>query len=160
MIRSSLKSDRPSALAQAIIEVGRINKTLYFLNDIDNENYRHRILTQLNSGASRHALARAICYRKRGEIQQSYREGREDQLGALGLVANAVVLWNTIYMDAAIYRLREQGEEINEADLARLSSLINKHMNMLGYYSFALAEGIRSGVLRPLNEPDTGPFGP
>lgn len=159
LIRSLLKSDRPSALAQAIIEVGRINKTLYLLNYIDNEDYRRRILTQLNRGESRHALARAICYGKRGEIQQSYREGQEDQLGALGLVTNAVVLWNTIYMDAAVNRLREQGEEIIKADLARLSPLINKHINMLGHYSFALAKGIKSGVLRPLNDPNTGPFG-
>ena len=127
---------------------------------IDNEDYRRRILTQLNRGESRHALARAICYRKRSEFQQSYRDGQEDQFGALGLAINAVVLWNTIYMDAAINRLREQGEEINEADLARLPPLLNKHINMLGHYSFALAEGIRSGVLRPLNEPNTGPSGP
>lgn len=37
LIRSLLKSDRPSSLAQAIIEVGRINKTLYLLNYIDDE---------------------------------------------------------------------------------------------------------------------------
>ena len=33
---------------------------------------------------------------------RSGREGQEDQLGALGLVVNLVVLWNTIYMDAAV----------------------------------------------------------
>lgn len=32
LIRSLLKSERPSGLAQSIIEVGRINKTLYLLN--------------------------------------------------------------------------------------------------------------------------------
>lgn len=32
LIRSSLKSARPSGLAQAIMEVGRVNKTLYLLN--------------------------------------------------------------------------------------------------------------------------------
>ncbi len=31
-VRSLLKSERPSGLTQAIIEVGRINKTLYLLN--------------------------------------------------------------------------------------------------------------------------------
>ncbi|MBQ0219479.1 Tn3 family transposase, partial [Alcaligenes faecalis] len=41
---------RPSGLTQAIIEVGRINKTLYLLNYIDDEDYRRRILTQLNRG--------------------------------------------------------------------------------------------------------------
>ncbi len=61
LIRSLLKSERPSGLTQAIIEVGRINKTLYLLNYIDDEDYRRRILTQLNRGESRHAVARAIC---------------------------------------------------------------------------------------------------
>ncbi|MBY8679314.1 Tn3 family transposase, partial [Escherichia coli] len=40
----------------------RINKTLYLLNYIDDEDYRRRILTQLNRGESRHAVARAICH--------------------------------------------------------------------------------------------------
>lgn len=97
LIRSLLRSTRPSGLAQAIMEVGRVNKTLYLLNYIDDEDYRRRILTQLNRGEGRHAVARAICYGQRGEIRKRYREGQEDQLGALGLVTNAVVLWNTLY---------------------------------------------------------------
>ncbi|MDR7304442.1 TnpA family transposase [Haloactinomyces albus] len=39
--------------------------------------------------------ARTLCFGHRGELRQSYQEGMEDQLGALGLVLNAVVLWNT-----------------------------------------------------------------
>ncbi len=101
LVRSLLKSERPSGLTQAIIEVGRINKTLYLLNYIDDEDYRRRILTQLNRGESRHAVARAICHGQKGEIRKRYTDGQEDQLGALGLVTNAVVLWNTIYMQAA-----------------------------------------------------------
>ncbi len=31
---------------------------------------------------------------KKGEVRQRYREGQEEQLGALGLVVNAIVLWN------------------------------------------------------------------
>ncbi len=42
LVRSLLKSERPSGLTQAIIEVGRINKTLYLLNYIDDEDYRRR----------------------------------------------------------------------------------------------------------------------
>ncbi|MEZ6277855.1 Tn3 family transposase [Klebsiella pneumoniae] len=35
LVGSLLKSSRPSGLAQAIMEVGRVNKTLYLLNYID-----------------------------------------------------------------------------------------------------------------------------
>lgn len=62
LVRSLLKSEPPSGLTQANIQVGRINKTLYQLNYIDDEDYRRRILTHLNRGESRHAVARAICH--------------------------------------------------------------------------------------------------
>lgn len=74
LIRSLLKSDRPSSLAQAIIEAGRINKTFYLLN------------------------------------------------------------------------------YVNDEDKARLSTFINKHVNMLGHYTFSLAEQVIQGNLRPLKQ--------
>jgi len=151
LIRSLLKSDRPSALAKAIIEVGRINKTLYLLNYIDDEDYRRRILTQLNRGESRHAIARVICHGQRGEIRKRYREGQEDQLGALGLVTNAVVLWNTIYMQESLGQLKIQGINIKPEDESRLSSLVYGHINVLGHYSFTLSEQVKNGDLRSLN---------
>ena len=152
LIRSLLRSERPSGLAQAIIEVGRINKTLYLLNYINDEGYRRRILTQLNRGEGRHGVARVICHGQRGEIRKRYSEGQEDQLGALGLVTNAVVLWNTIYMQAALAHLK-LSLEINEADEARLSPLLHGHINVLGHYTFTLAEQVMNGQLRPLNHP-------
>ncbi len=155
LVRSLLKSERPSSLAQAIIEAGRINKTIYLLNYIDDEDYRRRILTQLNRGESRHAVARAIYHGQRGEIRKRYREGQEDQLNALGLVTNAVILWNTIYMEAALNHLRKQCVEFNEKDASRLSPLLHKHINVLGHYSFTLADLITQGKLRPLNASET-----
>ncbi len=152
LIRTLLKSERPSGLAKAIIEVGRISKTIYLLNYIDDEEYRRRILTQLNRGEGRHAVARVICHGQRGEIRKRYREGQEDQLGTLGLVTNAVVLWNTIYMQAALDHMRQQSMEIREEDEARLSPLVHGHINVLGHFSFTLAEQVMKGQLRPLNQ--------
>ncbi|MDF5922213.1 Tn3 family transposase [Pseudomonas aeruginosa] len=62
--------------------------------------------------------------RKRGELRQRYREGQEDQLGALGLVVNITRVWNTLYMTAAVERLKQHGYPVLEEDLARLSPLI------------------------------------
>jgi len=153
LIRSLLKSDRPSGLAMAIADLGRISKTIYLLNFIDDETYRRRILVQLNRGEARHVVARAICYGKRGEIRKRYREGQEDQLGALGLVTNAVVLWNTIYMESALNHLKRSGLKIDEDDIKHLSPLSCKHINVLGHYSFSLPETVANGNLRPLNIP-------
>ena len=152
LIRSLLKSERPSSLARAIIDVGRINKTIYLLNFIDNKDYRRRILTQLNRGEGRHAIARVICHGQRGEIKKRYREGQEEQLGALGLVTNAVVLWNTLYMDAALNHMQDKGTDISQEDMGRLSPLQHSHVNVLGHYSFVLTDLISKGKLRPLNQ--------
>ncbi len=128
-------------------------KTLYLLNYLDDEAYRRRILTQINRGESRHAVARAIFHGQRGELRQRYREGQEDQLGALGLVVNAVVLWNTRYLDAALAKVRATEMAVKPEDVQRLSPLLVDHINVLGRYEFALKESIRQGQLRPLREP-------
>ena len=120
LIRSLLQSKRPSTLARALGELGRINKTLYLLPYIDDETYRRRILTQLNRHEKRHSLAREVFYGRRGEVRQKYREGQEDQLSALGLVVNAIVLWNTLYMESALNHLRQTGVEVRDDDIARL----------------------------------------
>jgi Tn3 transposase DDE domain len=60
LIRGLQGGGRPSTLGRAIGELGRVAKTLYLLNYLDDEAYRRRILTQLNRGESRHAVARAI----------------------------------------------------------------------------------------------------
>ncbi len=96
-------------------------------------------------------MAGAICYGQRGEIRKRYREGQEDQLGALGLVTNAVVLWNTFYMQEALSHLRSTGEGPEDEHIARLSPLMHGHINMLGHYTFTLPDDIMNGELRPLN---------
>ena len=72
----------------------------------------------------------------------------------LGLVVNIIVLWNTLYMTAAVERLKQHGYPVLEEDLARLSPLIYEHINMLGRYSFAVPEEVARGELRPLRNPD------
>jgi hypothetical protein len=42
----------------------------------------------------------------------------EDQLGALGLVLNVLVLWMTLYMDRALAQLRAQGAILDDQDVA------------------------------------------
>jgi TnpA family transposase len=153
LMRTLQTHDRPTPLARALEELGRIIKTLYMLRYIDDEAYRRRILTQLNRGEGRHELARIIFHGRRGELRQRYREGQEDQLGALGLVVNAVILWNTIYMDAALAEVRAEGFDVRDEDVARLSPLGHGHLNVLGRYAFTLPEFVARGELRPLRRP-------
>jgi TnpA family transposase len=153
MMRTLQVGDRPTRLAQAVAEFGRIDKTLHILSMMDDESIRRRTLHQLNRGEERHKLARVVFHGKRGELRQHYREGQEDQLGALGLVVNIIVLWNTLYIDAALEQLRREGYPVEPTDVARLSPLCFEHINRLGRYAFALPESVARGALRPLRQP-------
>ncbi len=154
IMRTLQVGDKPTRLAQAIAEIGRIDKTIHMLNYINDESCRRGTLLQLNLSEGRHSLARAVFHGKRGELHQRYREGQEDQLGALGLVLNIIVLWNTIYMDAALNQLCKEGFPVNEGDVTRLSPFGHGHINMLGRYSFAMPEEVKRGELRQLRNPN------
>jgi TnpA family transposase len=150
VMRTLQRAGSLSGLGRAVAELGRVEKTLYLLAYVQDEAYRRRILVQLNRGEGRHALARAVFHGKKGELRQRYREGMEDQLGALGLVVNALVLWNTRYLQQALEQWQETEEALHPADVARLSPLLHEHVNMLGRYDFTLPEAIAAGQLRPL----------
>jgi hypothetical protein len=128
-------------------------ETIHTLTFIDDEATRRRTLVQLNRGERRHGLSRIVFHGKRGELRQRYREGQEDQLGALGLVVNMIVLWNTIYMPAALEQLRAEGLRVLDADIPHLNPHVHEHINMLGRYSFAVPESVARGELRALRNP-------
>ncbi len=76
----------------------------------------------------------------------------EDQLGALGLILNTITLWNTVYLDHALQQLRAAGSPVLDADIARLSLYMRRHINFHGQYSFAATD--LGGVRRALCDPD------
>jgi TnpA family transposase len=53
-------------------------------------------------------MARAVFPGKQDELRQRSRGGQEDQLGGLGLVVNMIVLWNTLYINAALEQLARE----------------------------------------------------
>ena len=151
-VRTLRAPRRASTLAAAIAEVGRAAKSLALLSYVDDEAHRRRVLVQLNRHEARHKLARKVFHGQKGEVRKRYREGQEDQLGALGLVVNAICLFNSLYLDEAVRRLRAGGEEVQDEDLARVSPLSHSHINVLGRYAFELDESVTEGGLRPLRD--------
>lgn len=150
----SLQANK-NALARATAEVGRVAKSFYLLRYIDDAAYRRRILIQLLRGERRHRLARAVFHGQKGELRQKYQEGQEDQLGALGLVVNMIVLWNTTYMNKAVEHLKAGGMEVRDEGLKRLTPLGFEHIRLLGRYDFTLKAKPEAGGLRPLRRVQT-----
>jgi TnpA family transposase len=152
VIRTLASAGRPTQLGDALAHYGRIFKTLHVLTYVDDEPYRRQIKAMRNLQEGRHDLARHVFHGRKGELRQAYHEGMEDQLGALGLVLNGITLWNTVYLDAALARLRADGYPVRDEDVARLSPYMRRHLNVHGHYSFQLPELI--GSRRTLRDPD------
>lgn len=85
-------------------------------------------------------------------MYRQYQAGMEDQLSALGLVLNCVVLWNTVYPDRVLTALREQGYWVSGDDAMRLSPFVRAHIGIDGHYSFHPPD--LGGTHRPLRDPD------
>jgi len=147
--------ERPTPIARALSELGRIVKTIHVLDYIDDPERRRRILIQLNRQEYRHQLARRICHGNRGELTKGYREGQEETLGALGLMLNVIAFWNATYMQATIDTMKAEGHAIDLEFLARVSLQVHGHINFLGRYAFMLPEAVARGELRPLRNPNS-----
>jgi TnpA family transposase len=156
LIRMMSRDGRPTGLGEAFAHYGRIFKTLHLLQVLHDESYRRMIGSQLNLHESRHALARRIRHGQHGQLREHYREGMENQLGALGLALNATVLWNTMYIDKAVAQLQAAGRPTAQELLARLSPLIHEHINFSGRPPPSQASYVpcEPGELRPLRDPD------
>ncbi|MEU6540557.1 Tn3 family transposase [Streptomyces sp. NPDC047000] len=74
-------------------------------------------------------------------------------VGALGLMLNIVILWNTVYLQQIIAEMRAEEHHIRDEDVARLSPLMFAHINFHGRYSFALPAEVRGGRLRATRKP-------
>ena len=59
-------------------------------------------------------------------MRQKYREGQEDQLGALGLMLNVIVYWNALYMQQVIDQLQQEGMKIEPDDSRRSHDIFTR----------------------------------
>nr|WP_237427717.1 Tn3 family transposase [Deinococcus xianganensis] len=142
-----------SSVVRAVEHFGRISYTQHLLTYHDDPVYRRVIGTQRNRQEARHSLGRALFQGERGELRQHYLAGMEDQLGALGLVMNAIIVWNSRYIGLVLEQLRSEGKMVNPEEAKRLSPLKYEHIHLKGRYHFNLEETTRSGKFRKLRAP-------
>ncbi|UYY31953.1 transposase (plasmid) [Enterococcus faecalis] len=102
------RNGQPTELGKAITEYGKVYKTKHQLRYISDEIYARQILEQLNKGESRHALCRNIFYGRKGKLYQTYYDGMEEQLNALGLVTNAIIYWNSLYLEKVFEQMKKK----------------------------------------------------
>jgi hypothetical protein len=68
---------------------------------------------------------------------RSVRDQLRDPVGALGLVVNAIVLWNPRYVHAALNHPCGSGYQVRNDDMQRPSPLVHDHINLGGRYQLS-----------------------
>jgi TnpA family transposase len=150
MLRKLGSYPRQNGLAVALRELGRIERTLFILDWLQNVELRRRVHAGLNKGEARNALARAVFFNRLGEIRDRSFEQQRYRASGLNLVTAAIVLWNTVYLERAIEKLRELDKPIDDSLLQYLSPLGWEHINLTGDYIWRQNRKIEEGQFRPL----------
>jgi TnpA family transposase len=141
---------RKNDVARALQEYGKIKKTEFILNYLLDNDYRRRINRQLNKGESLHSLRKFLFFANEGNIRKRFPEEQQTQANCLNLVTNAIVVWNTVYLHAAVEQLKSEGVEIKDEDLSHISPARFAHINPYGRYYFNIEENLNRKELRPL----------
>lgn len=145
---------RRNALLGALLEHGRLIKSLHIVRCLDSPDHRRGIGRQLNKGESLHDLRGFLFFANEGEIRRAQHADQAVQALCLNLVTNAVIAWNTVYMAEVLRALRVEGYPVDDDDLRYLAPTLRAHVNIYGTYRFDLDAGApKGGLLRPLHQP-------
>jgi TnpA family transposase len=125
---------RQNALAKALKEIGRLERTLFTLDWISDPALRRRTSAGLNKGEARNALARAVFFHRLGEIRDRTFENQRYRASGLNLAVATIILWNTVYLGRAVDELRSRGETIPDEFLAHVAPLGWEHITFNGDY--------------------------
>jgi len=146
---------RQNGLAWALREIGRVEKSLFALDWLQNPPLRRRVQVGLNKGEARNGLARAVFSNRLGEIRDRSYEDQRYRASGLNLVVAAIILWNTVYLAEAVEALKNKGVEVKEEYLEHLSPLGWEHINLTGDFQWNMKQIPLQGQLRPLRTKTT-----
>jgi TnpA family transposase len=130
--------------------LGRIERSLFTLDWLQNVELRRRVHAGLNKGEARNALARAVFFNRLGEMRDRSFENQRYRASGLNLVTAAIVLWNTVYLERAVQAIKDHGQIVDESLLQHVSPLEWEHINLTGDYVWRQDRRGGKGKFRPL----------
>jgi TnpA family transposase len=118
-------------------EFGRIERTLFLLNWMQDPTLRIRVQAGLNKGEARNALARTVFFNRLGEVRDRSFESQNVRASGLNLLVAAIILWNTRYLESAVEQVRSK-TDVPDEYLQYLSPLGWEHIILTGDYIWNL----------------------
>jgi TnpA family transposase len=127
---------RQHPLSKALIEYGKLIRTLHSLRWFTDETFRRRIGRQLNKGEAMNELRQQIAFAHGQTIWHRHHEDQTMQAHCLTLVTNACILSTTRYLQDAIDNERAAGRTIHDDSLPHVSPARWQSINFYGTYDF------------------------
>jgi TnpA family transposase len=129
-------ASRRNKLYRGLQEVGRLIKTAYLAEYLRSRELRRKVLLGLNKGELLNDLARKLFFGGQGEMRDRTYEDQLNAASSLNLLLAAIVVCNTVHMQACIRRLQADGDAVSDDDLRYLSPLLRRHLGLYGQYNF------------------------
>ena len=150
ILRKLAAYPRQNSLALALRELGKLERTFFTLQWLQDPELRRRSHVGLNKGEQQNALRRAVFFNRLGEIRDRSYENQRHRASGLNLLVAAIILWNTTYLQRAVDHLCDQGHQPAPGDLAHLSPLGWEHINLTGDYHWETSQTLGPDQFRPL----------
>lgn len=132
-------SQQNSELYVALKEFGRLIKSNFILNYLDDESLRKSIQKQLNRAELGQKLSNAIFFARTRQLYAGTESELQKIMACKTLLKNAIILWNYLFLSDYYNSLENDIERGEVIDSISKGSVISwEHINMGGFYDFDL----------------------
>jgi TnpA family transposase len=125
-------------LYRALKEFGKIPKSLFILNYVDDAVLRQAVEKQLNKSESAQKFSKAVSFGHNQEFMQGEKEEQEIAESCRRLIKNAIICWNYLYLSQKLYEAETDERRAEIINAVRDGSVVTwQHVNLHGEYDFS-----------------------
>lgn len=136
LLRQLAAYPKRNAVAIALREIGRIERSIFMLSWLTDVTLQRRQQAGLNKGEAHHALKSALCINRRGEFRDRTADRQSVRAAGLNFLAAAVIHHNTAALSRVVADLVEKGSPPDPTLLGHVSPLPWEHILITGKYSW------------------------
>ena len=129
---------RGDPIYDAGVELGKLLRTVFLADYFVNASFRRELHRVLNRGEAVNALKRAIYIGRVAPTQARRADEMQAVADALSLLANTVMAWNTMQMQAIVNRWANRRQIIEADIMARIAPTRLSGINLRGVFRFPL----------------------
>jgi TnpA family transposase len=154
LLKKLNNKSRKNRLFYAFRELGMAVRTIFLLQYIIDMNLRQHITADTNKIESYNGFIDWVRFGRDGIITSNKFVEQEKRIKYAEVVANAIILQNTVDMTIAINQLIREGYKIYKSDIALLSPLLTRHLKRYGDYNIDITiipEVVQRAILKFIN---------